>query len=284
MRVDFRIPALYNPGNTTTSPGRSAPIRGASPWKLEACSGSRRFAPLWRQPVSTIAFFRSQDSTMRSFERENRLYQNGKRCRISAPEHILFGYLEKHIGQGGRILDMGCGSGEISLGIQDKGYIVKGMDFSSVAIEIARKKGLDCQEADLDEGAPFDNETFDGVWAGDVIEHVFDPIFVLKEANRVLKKGGQLLFTIPYDLKATNRIKTLFGHSYQESVYKEFGQYKHHTFFSMPLIKYMLRESSFQLRETTYVVKFPKLEREFITMNRMLIYFTQTLALRAVSN
>lgn len=158
-----------------------------------------------------------------------------------------------------------------------------GLDFSSIAIERAKGLGLDCQVADLDAGIPFDNSTFDTVWAGDVIEHLFDPVFVLKEVNRVLVPGGLLLCTIPYDLRLTTRLRILLGHSYQEITYKELGQYKHHTFFSIPLLKYMLKKSSLQLQEIKYVIKFPKLKREFISTNRALVYFAKTMAVRAVS-
>jgi len=220
---------------------------------------------------------------MRPKERENKLYRNGKKCEISKAEGILFKYLEKHVKKGSQILDIGCGSGEITLRIKEKGYEITGLDFSSVAVDLAKSLGLNCQVVDLDIGIPFDNDTFDVVWAGDVIEHVFDPLFVLKEVNRVLVSGGALLCTIPYDLKLTTRLRILFGHSYQEGVYRKFGQYKHHTFFSVPLMKYMFKEASLQVQEIRFVIKFPRLKREFISKNRALVYFAKTMAIRAIS-
>lgn len=220
---------------------------------------------------------------MRPKERENKLYRNGKRCEISKAEGILFKYLEKHVKKGSQILDIGCGSGEITQRIKEKGYEITGLDFSSVAVDLAKGLGLNCQVVDLDTGIPFDNDTFDVVWAGDVIEHVFDPIFVLKEVNRVLVSEGMLLCTIPYDVKLTTRLRILFGHSYQEGVYRKFGQYKHHTFFSIPLMKYMFKEASLQAQEMRFVIKFPKLRREFVSDSKALIYFAKTMAIRAIS-
>ena len=75
----------------------------------------------------------------------------------------------------------------------------------------------------------------------------------------------------------------LMGHSYQESVYRKFGQYKHHTFFSLPLIKYMLNESSLKLEAIAFVIRLPKLKKEFITKNRALIGFAKTMAITAIS-
>jgi len=220
---------------------------------------------------------------MKPSERENNIYKKGRECQISKEEMILFEFLEKFVATKSRILDIGCGSGEITSKVKEKGYSTTGLDFSSVAIERAKRGGLDCQVADLDTGIPFDNDTFDAVWAGDVIEHLFDPIFVLKEVSRVLVPGGAFLCTIPYDLHLVTRLRILFGHSYQEGVYKKFGQYKHHTFFSIPLMKYMLNESFLQIQDIKFVIKLPKIRKEFICHNHALSFFAKIMVIRATS-
>jgi len=218
---------------------------------------------------------------MKPAEREDNLYRNGKRCQISFEEEVLFEFLDNNSSAGGKVLDVGCGSGEIARVIKEKGYLVSGVDFSPTAIELARKQDIDSHLADLDSGIPFDDDTFDTVWAGDVIEHVFDPIFVLREINRVLIPGGQLLCTVPYNLNMATRLRVLFGHSYQESVYRKFGQYKHHTFFSMPLMKYMLDEAGFEPQDIKYLIRIPKTRIQYITKNRAMIYFANTVIIRA---
>jgi len=216
-------------------------------------------------------------------EREDRLYKSGKRCEIAKEEGILFGYLDKISDRGSRVLDIGAGSGDITYKIKEKGFSVTGVDFSEEGVKLARRLGLNCLVVDLDNGIPFDDGVFDIVWAGDIIEHLFDPIFVLKEVNRVLAPGGALLCTIPYDLRITTRLRVLLGQSYQESVYRKYGQYKHHTFFSIPLMKYMFREASLQIQEMRFVIKFPKLNKEFVTKNRAVIGFAKTMAIAAIS-
>lgn len=221
---------------------------------------------------------------MKPEEREDNLYRNGKRCQISLEEEVLFEFLDNNSSAGSKILDVGCGSGEIARVINEKGHLVSGIDFSPVAIELARKQGIDSRLVDLDTGIPFDDDKFDTVWAGDVIEHVFDPIFVLKEIKRVLVPGGQLLCTVPYDLNIATRFRICFGHSYQENVYREYGQYKHHTFFSMPLMKYMLKEASFEPQNIKYLIKIPKTRIQYITKSRTMIYFANTMIIRATVN
>lgn len=218
---------------------------------------------------------------MKPSERENNLYKAGKTCKISAEEKILFEYLQKSVKPNSSVLDLGCGSGEISCEIKRRGHSVVGVDFSDVAIAQSKAKGLDCQLADLDEGIPFEDNSFNAVWAGDVIEHVFDPICVLKEINRVLEPSGCLLCTVPYDLNLTTRIKVLMGHSYQEGVYRLFRQYKHHTFFSIPLLQYMLDEARLSIKEIKYLIRFPKTQKQFVTNSKLLVCFAETLIITA---
>ena len=220
---------------------------------------------------------------MKPAEREDNLYRNGKRCQISLEEEVLLEILDNNSPAGSKVLDIGCGSGEIARVINEKGYAVSGIDFSPVAIELARKQGINSHLADLDSGIPFDDNTFDIVWAGDVIEHVFDPIFLLNEINRVLVPSGQLLCTIPYDLNIATRLRVFFGHSYQENVYREYGQYKHHTFFSLPLMKFMLDRVGLKLQDIKYLIRIPKTKIQFGTKSRAMIYFANTMIIRAIS-
>ena len=72
----------------------------------------------------------------------------------------------------------------------------------------------------------------------------------LKEIKRVLRKNGYLLASIPNDLSLFNRIRTVFGISYQHKTYKRFGYFKHHTFFSLRLFKFMLRKVNLKILKT----------------------------------
>jgi SAM-dependent methyltransferase len=216
---------------------------------------------------------------------ENLVYKNGKQCQIVQEELILFGMLAKNVDRGSRVLDIGCGSGEISIKIKDKGYDVTGLDFSPVAVERAKQIGLNCHVGNLDTGICFEDNTFAAVWAGDVIEHVFDPMYVLKEICRILAPGGILLGTIPNDLMLGTRLRILCGQSYQEEVYRRSGRYKHHTFFSIPLLEYMLKQASLQLKETKYIIKLPKIHKRFVSNSRALSsWFADTVIFRALSN
>jgi SAM-dependent methyltransferase len=59
---------------------------------------------------------------------------------------------------------------------------------------------------------PFENEFFDAVFAGEVIEHLFDPDHFLDEVYRVLKHKGILVLTTPNLASLHNRIALLLGY------------------------------------------------------------------------
>jgi len=107
--------------------------------------------------------------------------------------------LDEFFIKSGKILDVGCGDGSVMLHLKKKGYEVHGIDFSPSAIKKARNRGLkNLHELDIEkEKLPYKKDTFDYVFWGDVIEHLFNPEDVLIEIKRVLKSGGLLVVSCP---------------------------------------------------------------------------------------
>ena len=63
-------------------------------------------------------------------------------------------------------------------------------------------------------GLPYPDNFFDAIILSEVIEHLnFNPLPVLQEINRILKKDGILYITTPNQVKITNRIKIIMGRS-----------------------------------------------------------------------
>lgn len=214
---------------------------------------------------------------MRAADRENSLYRKGKKILFSHEERYMFQFLDRFVEKGSNVLDVGCGTGEISEKLIELGHTVRGVDFSQVAIDICLNKELNATVVDLDECIPFTNDEFEVVWAGDVIEHVFDPIGLFDEMSRVLSPSGILLFTIPYDLHISNRIRMLFGTSYQEPIYKKHGQCKHHTFFTDGLAEYMMSRSGFELLDKVFVNRIPLLNKKFSSRQQVTKFVGQSI-------
>lgn len=127
-------------------------------------------------------------------------------------KHIfnIFGNLINE-SRGNKLLDVGCADGRIGKQLIDLGYSVYGMDVSSVLIKKAKKKGIKTKLFDAADGLPYKDEVFDFVFAGEIIEHLLDTEFIIKEINRILKIGGYAVITTPNLVHLPDRMFFLKG-------------------------------------------------------------------------
>lgn len=106
--------------------------------------------------------------------------------------------LEEHARVGERWLDVGCGDGRTAgTWLAGRGCDYVGVDLSATAVERARDAGLDARVIDSAGALPFEDETFAGVLAVEVLEHVFEPQRAVAEFRRILQPGGVLFVSLP---------------------------------------------------------------------------------------
>lgn len=96
----------------------------------------------------------------------------------------------------GRLLDVGCGSGEKIKFMRDMGWQAEGVDIDPVAVSSARAKGLQVRLGPL-EGHNYPDNYFDAITMSHLIEHVYNPLGLLIECHRILKPGGRLVVITP---------------------------------------------------------------------------------------
>ncbi len=74
-------------------------------------------------------------------------------------------------------------------------------------------------------GLPYPDNFFDAVILSEVLEHLnFNPLPVLQEINRILKRGGIVYITTPNQVNLVHRIKIMTGRSIRNSVYDSVTQ------------------------------------------------------------
>jgi len=95
-----------------------------------------------------------------------------------------------------KILDVGCGSATAISVLSGFGRLF-GVDNSDVAINFCRQLNYFKVKRGNAAGLPFPKKSFDLVAALDLLEHIRDDGKVLREFNRVCRKGGGLIITVP---------------------------------------------------------------------------------------
>ena len=96
----------------------------------------------------------------------------------------------------GRLLDVGCGSGKAVRRLRELGWDARGLELDPVAVEAAQAGGLPVDQGDLST-AGLPEAAFDVVTLSHVVEHVHDPLGLLRECRRVLRPGGRIVVVTP---------------------------------------------------------------------------------------
>src|SRR5215211_3410847 len=116
--------------------------------------------------------------------------------------------IRPHLGVGSRLLEIGCGAGNLLLQATTAGSYPVALDLSMQALTFVRSRlqeaqsgreasnGFACTQA-IGELLPFPSNTFDCILLSEVIEHLEAPQISIREAVRVLCPGGRLLVTTP---------------------------------------------------------------------------------------
>lgn len=146
-----------------------------------------------------------------------------------------------------RILDVGCGAGDLLLMLKERGFKrIEGLDYSQQAKKFAEKRGLRIILCDIEkEKLPFKNK-FDVVILGDILEHSFEPEFLLEKIKNLLKRNGWLLISVPNAGWYLNGILLTFFPRFLR-LSPAFGVWTHCNQFTSYALGKLLEDSGFKL-------------------------------------
>lgn len=97
--------------------------------------------------------------------------------------------------RGGRVLEVGCSTGLMLSLLKKRGFSVLGVEISPVAAQAAKERGIKVIVQPFEQ-VKFSNK-FDVVIFNHTLEHLPDPLAVIKKAANILKKDGCLFIDLP---------------------------------------------------------------------------------------
>ncbi|GAA2367281.1 class I SAM-dependent methyltransferase [Nonomuraea africana] len=117
----------------------------------------------------------------------------------------------RRLGTPGCAVDLGAAAGGNTRVLVEHGWRALAVDYSEVAVDHARGRGVDAMWGDI-RSLPLPSDEFDLVVAFDVLEHIDDDAAAAGEINRVLRSGGTALIAVPCDMRLWSAHDVALGH------------------------------------------------------------------------
>jgi ubiquinone/menaquinone biosynthesis C-methylase UbiE len=111
---------------------------------------------------------------------------------LEGPRAEMLEFFYQFVPQGVKVLDLGCGPGESTRLMKEKGYLAIGVDQSPKMIEAAQSRGVDSYITDCNP-LPFEDNEFDAIFVCTALEWSEEPHKIVKEMVRVLKPSGYVV-------------------------------------------------------------------------------------------
>lgn len=181
----------------------------------------------------------------------------------------------------GKLLDIGCGTGVFLDEARENGWEVTGIDIADDAVQYARDKfKLEVFQGELD-SINLPAAHFDVITMWDLIEHLENPLAILKKANKILKDKGKIVILTPNENSLIKKIIFLFfklsGKRWDFLVKKGYGIH-HLYYFSDKNIKELLKKAGFGIikvvkRETSIEEMIRETQEDWTKPGKKLVLF-----------
>lgn len=163
-----------------------------------------------------------------------RVFRDTTKLYLDYPAHIvappLIRFVRRHAR--GRILDLGCATGNYCLHLKNLGYDIAGADVRPEYVSIAASRGVEAYL--IERGVPLPDKSFDTVLLFEVLEHLEDPLAVLREASRLAR--GNVLITTPHS-GGIDHLREL------GLLYEHFADMDHRNFFTQDALTDLLQQA-----------------------------------------
>lgn len=160
------------------------------------------------------------------------------------------------VGANKRVLELGCAAGHVTRALVDQGCSVVGLEVDPTAAALAAEVADAVHVVDLSDPTAMEGVVapgqFDVVLAGDVLEHLVDPLATLRVCRRMLKEGGYVVLSLPNIAHADVKLALLAG----RFPYGPQGllDRTHLRFFTLASVKELVHDAGLMLTDVRRVV------------------------------
>lgn len=205
-------------------------------------------------PDCGLAFLKPEPEPTSKLKRYDEYYENLRRPNIIDRTMRRFSIsdcchlIEKKSGKKGTILDIGCGDGDFLIAMNNRQWDIYGIEPSKLAGQRARRI-LSNDKVIVTESLTYDflDESFDVITLWHVLEHIKDPVLLMNEIRRLLKKGGIVVIEVP---------------NADSPMYRTFKEYhylnlapEHLFLWSKNSLQYLLNQHDFTIEEISFFQK-----------------------------
>lgn len=122
----------------------------------------------------------------------------------------LAAYAENILGGAGRMLEIGCGRGELLAGAAGRGWEVYGVEMTEDFAEVARSHNVSVELSSVEECESLGARTYDVILLAAVLEHLYDPVGTLRRVRDALRPGGLVFIDVPNEASLAMRVGNLY--------------------------------------------------------------------------
>lgn len=144
-----------------------------------------------------------------------------------------------------KVLDIGCGTGVLGVELRKNGNYIYGVDISAEELSIAKNRLNFVNQIDIMQDISVLPNDFDVIIFADILEHMSDPLAILKKFINHLKDRGEIIISVPNVACYNMRLALLLG----QFNYKDYGllDNTHLRFFTKKTIRRLIKDAGLQI-------------------------------------